>query len=71
MVDLCIRRVVIQVDEIHQEMGKKIDPPTRKATAAAAIINPYAGNYLDTGTQISGVSPAAGQKNGRSNRKRN
>ena len=47
MVDLCIRRVVIQVDEIHHEMGKKIDPPTRKATAAAAIINPYAGNYKE------------------------
>jgi len=61
MVDLCIRRVVIQVDEIHHEMGKKIDPPTRKATAAAAIINPYAGNYkenleplYDLGAEIGG-----------------
>jgi hypothetical protein len=47
MYELQIRRVVTQVDEIHHEMGKKIDPPARKAVAAAAIINPYAGKYVD------------------------
>jgi len=44
---LQIRRVVTQVDEIHHEMGKEIDPPARKAVAAAAIVNPYAGKYVD------------------------
>ena len=44
---LQIRRVVIQVDEIHNEMGKKIEPPARKAVAAAAILNPFAGKFVD------------------------
>ena len=27
-----IRRIVIQIEEIHNEIGKMIDPPARKAT---------------------------------------
>lgn len=57
-----IRKMVIQVEEIHQEMGKIIDPPTRKATAVAVIINPYAGQYVedleplyDLGAEIGGL----------------
>jgi len=57
-----IRKIVIQIDEIHQEMGKTIDPPTRKATAAAVIVNPYAGQYVedlepmyDLGAEIGGL----------------
>ena len=47
MPELQIRRVVTQVDEVHREMGKEIDPPARKSIAAAAIINPFAGKYVD------------------------
>jgi hypothetical protein len=47
MSNLQIRRVVVQVDEIHNEMGKRIDPPARKAVAAAAIHNPFAGKFVD------------------------
>jgi len=47
MSNLQIRRVIVQVDEIQVEMGKQIDPPARKAIAAAAIVNPYAGKYVD------------------------
>ena len=61
MTGLQIRRVVIQVDEIHHEMGKQIDPPTRKAVAAAAILNPFAGKFVenlepmyDLGAEIGG-----------------
>ena len=43
-----IRRIVIQIEEIHNEMGKTVDPPARKATVAAIINNPYAGNMLRT-----------------------
>ena len=42
-----IRRIVIQVEEIHQEIGRTIDPPARKVTVAAVINNPYAGKYVD------------------------
>lgn len=40
-----IRKVLIVVDEIHREMGRPIDPPTRRAAACAVIANPFAGRY--------------------------
>jgi hypothetical protein len=42
-----IRKVIVQVDETHVEMGRKIAPPTRKALAMAVVNNPYAGNYTE------------------------
>ena len=42
-----IRRIVIQVEEIHQEIGYSIDPPARKVTVAAVIINPFSGKYVE------------------------
>ena len=32
--ELKIRRLVIQIDEIHLEMQKNVDPPARKVLAA-------------------------------------
>ncbi len=43
-----IRKVVVQIDEIHSEMGRAIEPPTRRAVAMAVIANPYAGRFSDT-----------------------
>ncbi len=42
-----IRKVVVQVDEIHLEMGRAVSPPTRRALAMAVIENPYAGQYAE------------------------
>ena len=42
-----IRRIVIQIEEIHNEIGKTVDPPARKTTVAAIIKNPYAGKYVE------------------------
>ena len=42
-----ISKIVVQVEEIHLEIGEKIDPPARKVTVAAVIKNPYAGKYVD------------------------
>ena len=57
-----IRRIVIQIEEIHNEIGKTVDPPARKATVAAIIKNPYAGRYVenleplyDLGAEIGGL----------------
>ena len=57
-----IRRIVIQIEEIHNEIGKTVDPPARKATVAAIIKNPYAGKYVenleplyDMGAEIGGL----------------
>src|SRR6195952_330018 len=40
-----IRKIIVQVDEVRIEMGKAIDPPTRRALAMAVIENPYAGRF--------------------------
>jgi Amino acid synthesis len=40
-----IRKLVVQVDETRIEMGRTIDPPTRRALAIAVIENPFAGRY--------------------------
>ncbi len=42
-----IRKIVVQVDETHREMGQLISPPTRRALAMAVIKNPYAGRYSE------------------------
>ena len=42
-----IRKLIVQVDETRIEMGKAIDPPTRRALAMAVIANPFAGRYED------------------------
>jgi hypothetical protein len=42
-----IRKLVIQIDEIHSEMGRAVAPPTRRALAIAVIGNPYAGVYAE------------------------
>ncbi|MEM8836864.1 MAG: amino acid synthesis family protein [Pseudomonadota bacterium] len=42
-----IRKLAVIVEETHQEIGKAIDPPTRRAAAVAVIENPFAGRYQD------------------------
>jgi Amino acid synthesis len=42
-----IRKILVQVDETHIEMGKPISPPTRRALAMAVIKNPFAGRYSE------------------------
>ena len=45
MSNLKIRKLVTVVEELHQEMGRDISPPVRKAAAVAVIENPFAGRY--------------------------
>jgi len=40
-----IRKIIVQTDETHIEMGEKVSPPTRRAVACAVIENPFAGRY--------------------------
>ena len=42
-----IRKIIVQIDEVHIEMGKTISPPTRRALAMAVIHNPMAGSYTE------------------------
>jgi len=47
MTKAVIRKMVTVTDEIHREMGREINPPTRRAAAIAVIENPFAGRYVE------------------------
>jgi hypothetical protein len=55
-----IRKIIVQVDEIHQEMGKPINPPTRRALAMAVIHNPYAGSYSENLDELIAIGEELG-----------
>jgi hypothetical protein len=42
-----IRKIVVQLDEVRIEMGRAVEPPTRRAVAMAVIANPFAGKYAE------------------------
>ncbi len=42
-----IRKTMVLVEETRKEMGRAIDPPTRRAVAIAVIANPFAGEYVE------------------------
>jgi hypothetical protein len=42
-----IRKIVTFLEETRSEMGKTIEPPVRRAAAAAVIENPFAGRYVE------------------------
>lgn len=46
-IELKIRKLVTIIEEIHMEMGKKLEKPIRKAAAIAVIENPFAGKYVE------------------------
>ena len=42
-----IRKIVTFFEETRSELGKAVNPPTRRAAAAAVIENPCAGKYVE------------------------
>jgi len=56
-----IRKLVVQVDEIRIEMGRPVEPPTRRAVAMAVIGNPFAGRYSDSLDSLSTIGEELGQ----------
>ncbi|MDF1551554.1 MAG: amino acid synthesis family protein [Deferrisomatales bacterium] len=42
-----IRKIVTIVEETRTEAGRPVHPPTRRAAAAAVIVNPFAGRYVE------------------------
>lgn len=57
-----IRKIAVNVEETHREIGKEISPATRKAVAVAVIENPYAGVYqedlsvlMEMGAELGGL----------------
>src|SRR5258708_12407022 len=41
-------------------MGKPVNPPTRRAAAAAVIENPFAGNYVEALTELMEIGEELG-----------
>lgn len=56
-----IRKLIVQVDETRVEMGRSINPPTRRAVAIAVIANPFAGRYEENLEQLSDIGAELGK----------
>ena len=55
-----IRKLLTIVEETHEEAGRIIARPTRKAAAVAVIANPFAGRYVEDVSELIGVGEALG-----------
>ena len=42
-----IPKTQVIVETTHRDIGKEVNPPTRKAAAIAVIENPFAGTYTE------------------------
>ncbi len=55
-----IRKLIVSVDETRLEMGRVIDPPTRRAVAVAVVANPYAGRYAENLDELIAIGEELG-----------
>ncbi len=55
-----IRKIVKIVEETRMEMGKPVNPPTRRAAAVAVIKNPFAGKYQENLDELISVGEELG-----------
>jgi hypothetical protein len=55
-----IRKLVVQVDETRIEMGRPVEPATRRAVAMAVIANPYAGRYAADLEELTAIGEELG-----------
>ena len=56
-----IRKIATFVEEVSTEMGRKVDPPTRRAAAVAVIENPYAGQYVEDLSELMAIGEERGE----------
>jgi hypothetical protein len=55
-----IRKIVTFVEETHSELGKAVQPPTRRAAAAAVIENPFAGRFVEDLSELMEIGEELG-----------
>jgi len=60
-----IRKIAVTVEETRREMGREINPPTRKAAAVAVIANPFAGRYVEDLEPLMAIGEELGDLLGR------
>jgi Amino acid synthesis len=56
-----IRKIVTFVEETRSEMGRSIDPPTRRAAAVVVIENPFAGKYVEDLSELMAIGEELGE----------
>jgi len=56
-----IRKLATFVEETRTEMGRPVDPPTRRAAAVAVIENPYAGKYVEDLSELMAIGEELGE----------
>jgi hypothetical protein len=55
-----IRKLITFVEETRTEMGRAVEPATRRAAAAAVIENPFAGRYVEDLTELMEIGEELG-----------
>ncbi len=55
-----IRKTAVIVEETRKDIGRAVDPPTRKAAAIAVIENPFAGAYVEDLTELMDIGAELG-----------
>jgi hypothetical protein len=56
-----IRKILKIVEETRTEMGKTVNPPTRRAAAVAVIKNPFAGRYEENLDDLVSIGEQLGE----------
>jgi hypothetical protein len=57
-----LRKIVAFIEETRIEAGQPVDPPTRRAVAAAVIANPFAGRFEPDLTPLMATGEALGEE---------
>ncbi len=56
-----IRKIATFVEETNTEMGRPVNPPTRRAAAVAVIENPCAGKYVEDLSELMTIGEELGE----------
>jgi len=56
-----IRKIATFLEETRTEMGRVVDPPTRRAAAVAVIENPFAGKYVEDLSELMLIGEELGE----------
>ena len=60
-----LRKIITLVEETRREMGRDVAPASRRALAAAVIVNPHAGHYADDLSDLIATGATLGDLLGR------
>jgi len=56
-----IRKIAVFLEETNREMGRQINPPSRRAAAVAVIENPFAGRYVEDLSELMTIGEELGE----------